>query len=231
MITVNILLVDDEPRMLQLLALYLTPKGYTCTKVSTGREAITTVKEKEFDLLLLDVMMPEMDGWSVCERIRKFSSVPIIMVTARDGNTDIVKGLSKGADDYISKPLDEAVLLARIQAVLRRTNLKQSIQFESIHWDKVQHIITVHHQPISLTPIEFDILGLFLHHQNQLLSREQLIVQIWGYDAEVEDRTVDSHIRNVRDKLRKNGFPVDDYLKTVYGMGYRWTKKKDVTNE
>jgi DNA-binding response OmpR family regulator len=224
---VNILLVDDEPRMLQLLELYLAPRGYICMKVLTGKDAINEVKEKEFDLILLDVMMPEMDGWIVCEQIRKFSSVPIIMVTARDGNKDIVKGLTKGADDYISKPLDEAVLLARIQAVLRRTNMNQSIQFESIHWDMAQHIATVHNQPVSFTPIEFDILGLFLNNQNQLLSREQLIMKIWGYDAEVEDRTVDSHIRNVRDKLRKNGFPVDDYLKTVYGMGYRWLKKKD----
>ncbi|GGE56945.1 response regulator transcription factor [Priestia taiwanensis] len=227
----NLLLVDDEPRMLQLLELYLAPQGYTCTKMNNGKDALDALSKNEFDLVLLDVMMPDMDGWTVCKQIRTFSTIPIIMLTARDGNTDIVKGLTTGADDYISKPFDETILLARIQAILRRTKINQSIQFESIYWNRHQYIVTVHNEPISMTPIEFDILGLFLHNQNQVLSREQLIQKIWGYDSEVEDRTVDSHIRNVRDKLRKSGFSVDDYLKTVYGMGYRWIKKKTENNE
>ncbi|WP_243525896.1 response regulator transcription factor [Bacillus pseudomycoides] len=218
----NILLVDDEPRMLELLALYLTPKGYNCISATSGQEAISYIENQSFKFILLDIMMPKMDGWETCKRIRSFSNVPIIMVTARDQTIDVVQGLKIGADDYITKPFHEDELLARIEAVLRRSNQHEQIQYKGILWDEAQHFISVHEQEVLLTPIEFSLLGLFLRHVNYVLSRDQLIERIWGLDTNTEDRTVDSHIRNLRDKLRKANFPIDEHLKTVYGVGYRW---------
>ncbi|PEY42140.1 DNA-binding response regulator [Bacillus cereus] len=218
----NILLVDDEPRMLELLALYLTPKGYNCISATSGQEAISYIENQSFKFILLDIMMPKMDGWATCKRIRSFSNVPIIMVTARDQTIDVVQGLKIGADDYITKPFHEDELLARIEAVLRRSNQHEQIQYKGILWDEAQHFISVHEQEVLLTPIEFSLLGLFLRHVNYVLSRDQLIERIWGLDTNTEDRTVDSHIRNLRDKLRKANFPIDEHLKTVYGVGYRW---------
>ncbi|WJE53368.1 response regulator transcription factor [Bacillus cereus] len=218
----NILLVDDEPRMLELLALYLTPKGYNCIFATSGQEAISYIENQSFKFILLDIMMPKMDGWATCKRIRSFSNVPIIMVTARDQTIDVVQGLKIGADDYITKPFHEDELLARIEAVLRRSNQHEQIQYKGILWDEAQHFISVHEQEVLLTPIEFSLLGLFLRHVNYVLSRDQLIERIWGLDTNTEDRTVDSHIRNLRDKLRKANFPIDEHLKTVYGVGYRW---------
>ncbi len=218
----NILLVDDEPRMLELLALYLTPRGYNCISATSGQEAISYIENQSFKFILLDIMMPKMDGWETCKRIRSFSNVPIIMVTARDQTIDVVQGLKIGADDYITKPFHEDELLARIEAVLRRSNQPEQIQYKGILWDEAKHFISVHGQEILLTPIEFSLLGLFLRHVNYVLSRQQLIERIWGLDTNTEDRTVDSHIRNLRDKLRKANFPIDEHLKTVYGVGYRW---------
>lgn len=218
----NILLVDDEPRMLELLTLYLTPRGYNCISATSGQEAISYIENQSFKFILLDIMMPEMDGWETCRKIRSFSNVPIIMVTARDQTIDVVQGLKIGADDYITKPFHEDELLARIEAVLRRSNQHELIQYKGILWDEAKHFISVHGQEILLTPIEFSLLGLFLRHVNYVLSRDQLIERIWGLDATTEDRTVDSHIRNLRDKLRKAKFPIDEHLKTVYGVGYRW---------
>lgn len=219
---INILLVDDEPRMLDLLSLYLTPKGYRCTKVTNGQQALKLLEKKPFRLVLLDVMMPDMNGWEVCKQIREFSKVPIIMLTARDQKSDIIYGLHQGADDYVTKPFDEEELLARIEAVLRRTNSNYKIEINGLLWDETRHLVTVQGKEITLTPIEFSLLGLFLNNTNYVYTREQLIERIWGHASETEGRTVDSHIRNLRDKLRKAGFPIDDYLKTVYGVGYRW---------
>ncbi|CAG9613629.1 Response regulator ArlR [Bacillus rhizoplanae] len=226
---INILLVDDEPRMLDLLSLYLAPKGYHCTKATSGKEAISLLEEKEFRLILLDIMMPEMDGWETCVRIREFNSVPIIMLTARDDTQDVVQGLKRGADDYITKPFHEEELLARIEAVLRRTKQHHKVEYKGLVWDEAKHTASVHGNELLLTPIEFSLLGLFLNNVNYVFSREQLIERIWGHTSETEDRTVDSHIRNLREKLRKSLFPIHDHLKTIYGIGYRWaSEEKDI---
>lgn len=226
---INILLVDDEPRMLDLLSLYLALRGYHCTKATSGQEAISLLEEKEFRLILLDIMMPEMDGWETCARIREFNSVPIIMLTARDDTQDVVQGLKRGADDYITKPFHEEELLARIEAVLRRTKQHHKLEYKGLVWDEAKHIASVHGNILLLTPIEFSLLGLFLNNLNYVFSREQLIERIWGHSSETEDRTVDSHIRNLREKLRKASFPIHDHLKTIYGIGYRWaSEEKDV---
>src|SRR5690606_5371563 len=161
----TILLVDDEKRMLDLLDLYLSPKGYHCVKCESGLSAIQYLENNKVDLVLLDIMMPELDGWETCKRIREFSNVPIIMVTARDQTTDIVQGLKIGADDYITKPFDESELLARIEAVLRRSVGKHSkMEFQGLVWDEDEYKVHYQNKPIFLTPKEFAILGLFLKH-------------------------------------------------------------------
>lgn len=218
----KLLLVDDEERMLRLLDLFLSPLGHFCMKATSGQEALDLVQQKEFDLILLDVMMPKMDGWEACFQIRQISNVPIIMLSARNQNYDMVKGLTLGADDYITKPFDEQVLIARIEAVLRRTKKEGFVHFNGIEWDKTRHTVTVYDEKLPLTPIEFSLLGLFLQNINRAYSRDELIEIIWGFQTDIEYRTVDSHIRNIREKLRKAGFPIEDYLETVYKIGYKW---------
>lgn len=219
---ISILLVDDEPRMLDLLSLYLLPLNFNCTKAHSGEEAIIKIAENHFDLILLDVMMPNMDGWETCKKIREFSDVPIIMVTARDQKSDIVKGLKYGSDDYVTKPFHEEELIERIKAILRRTLPMERINFKGMIWDQQKHLATFEDMPIILTPIEFSLLGLFLCNLNQVFSRDHLIQKVWGFQTVTDGRTVDSHIRNLRDKIRKTSFPIDDYLKSVYGIGYKW---------
>ena len=220
----NILLVDDEQRMLDLLGLYLEGEIYHCEKENFGVQAIQRVAEGNFDLILLDVMMPDLDGWSVCKSIREFSEIPIIMLTAKGQNTDIAFGLKNGADDYITKPFDETILLARIEAILRRTVSSDKIGFKNLTLDKENFQACINQKLLDVTPIEFQLLEIFLTHQNHVFSRAQLIEHIWGLTADVDNRTVDSNIRNLREKLRKEGFDVDSSLLTVYGVGYKWQK-------
>lgn len=223
----TLLLVDDEPRMLDLLTIYLSPY-YSCVKKNSGIDAISYVKENHVDIILLDVMMPELDGWSTCQEIRKFSNVPIIMVTARNEKTDIVKGLEIGADDYVTKPFDEGELLARMTAVSRRikNNEGNRILFKGLLLDEDAHELSYEDQPIQLTPKEFSLFVLLVKNPNKVFSRTHLLEVVWGYEAYTEDRTIDSHVRNIRDKLRQADFPIDEYLSTVWGVGYKWNTKK-----
>lgn len=161
----------------------------------------------------------------VCQEIRRLTSVPIIMLTAKNGQDDIVRGLNCGADDYLTKPFSEKVLLARIEAVLRRTRRFHEIRFRGLIWNKQQHTLHVNQREIGITPSEFDLLGTLLNHTDQALSRDQLIENIWGFNSDIEPRTIDSHMRNLRNRLKKAGFPVEDHLRTVYGVGYKWTSK------
>ncbi|OIK13405.1 DNA-binding response regulator [Bacillus sp. MUM 116] len=220
-----VLLVDDEQRMLDLLALYLTPHGYKCIKKSSGMDALTFLVNEKVDIVLLDIMMPEMDGWATCEKIREFSNVPIIMLTARSAKEEVVKGLKKGADDYVSKPFNEEELLARMEAVMRRTiNVQdESLKSNDLNLDEEAFIATYQNQKIPLTVKEFSLLALFINYPNKVFTREHLLTTIWNFKSYVEDRTIDSHIRNLREKLRHVGFPADDHLKTVWGIGYKWS--------
>lgn len=218
----KVLIVDDEKRMQQLLKLYLEPRGYNCYMVSTGGEAIQLLEKDGVDLILLDIMMPDMDGWETAKKIRTFSDTPIIMITARDSSNEMIKGLNIGADDYITKPFEEEVLLARIEAVLRRSNNPKKVEFKGLLWDEEHHELKYNSQDILLTPKEFNMLGIFLKHKRMVYSRERLIEIIWGFDSDTEDRTVDSHVRNIREKCRKVGFPINEHLKTVWGVGYKW---------
>ena len=222
----TILLVDDEPRMLDLLSLYLLPMGYTCIKTSSALDALVYLESHHVDLILLDVMMPEMDGWDACREIKKYWDTPIIMLTAKSEKPDIVKGLNIGADDYILKPFDEEELVARIEAVLRRGKPGDgTISFHGLILKKDSFELLYQNKEILLTPKEFTMMDLFLKNQNKVFSREHLISSIWGFGVSVEDRTIDSHVRNLREKLRKAGFPVDDHLLTVWGIGYKWAGK------
>jgi DNA-binding response OmpR family regulator len=219
----KILLVDDEVRMLDLLALYLAPKGYTCIKMSSAADAIHYLDSESVDLIILDVMMPGMDGWDACKEIRKRFNIPIIMLTARNDKIDVVKGLKLGADDYISKPFDEEELTARIEAVLRRNmGENDNIEFNGLVLNIDSFELLYNHKPVPLTPKEFSLLRVFLQNRNKVFTREHLLSTVWGYTVATEDRTIDSHVRNLREKLRKTGFSVDDYLTTVWGLGYKW---------
>ncbi|MBN8202797.1 response regulator transcription factor (plasmid) [Cytobacillus firmus] len=222
----TILLVDDESRMLDLLALYLTPLGYNCVKKSSAGDAITFIETNPADLILLDVMMPEMDGWTACKEFKKIKDIPIIMLTARSEKPDIVKGLKIGADDYILKPFDEEELVARIEAVLRRTTTEEEIiSFNGLLLKPDSYELFFEDKEILLTPKEFAMVQLFINNRNKVFSRDHLIESVWGYGVSIEDRTIDSHVRNIREKLRKAGFPADEFLLTVWGVGYKWTGK------
>lgn len=212
--------------MLDLLALYLTPLGYNCVKKSSAGDAITFIETNPADLILLDVMMPEMDGWTACKEFKKIKDIPIIMLTARSEKPDIVKGLKIGADDYILKPFDEEELVARIEAVLRRTTTEEEIiSFNGLLLKPDSYELFFEDKEILLTPKEFAMVQLFINNRNKVFSRDHLIESVWGYGVSIEDRTIDSHVRNIREKLRKAGFPADEFLLTVWGVGYKWTGK------
>ncbi|RYG73498.1 response regulator transcription factor [Lentibacillus lipolyticus] len=221
----NVLLVDDEKRMLDLLTLYLKPHHYTCQQAQGAFEALDYLEHQSFDIVLLDIMMPDMDGWKLCQEIRAVSDVPIIMVTARDQKEDVVKGLRLGADDYIAKPINEEELLARMEALLRRNMSSNRVEVHGLVWDENRYELTYQSNPVKLTPKEFMMLGYFLQHPNQVFSRERLIELIWGFDSDTEGRTVDSHVRNMRDKIKQAGFPIEQHLKTVWGVGYKWVNE------
>ncbi|QKY68795.1 response regulator transcription factor [Lentibacillus sp. CBA3610] len=218
----NVLLVDDEKRMLDLLALYLKPYDYNCRKAQGAYEALAYMEEASFDIVLLDIMMPDMDGWEVCREIRNISDVPIIMVTAREQKGDIVKGLKTGADDYITKPFDEDELLARMEALLRRRTPANLIENNGLCWNEDRYVLTYQNKPVKLTPKEFMTIGHLMKYPNRVFTREKLIDLIWGFDSNTTGRTVDSHVRNMREKIKQAGFPIEDHLKTVWGVGYKW---------
>lgn len=223
----KVLLVDDEKRMLDLLALYLQPHQYSCRKARGAYEALAFLEKEPFDIVLLDIMMPEMDGWELCREIRTFSDVPIIMLTAREQQEDIIRGLNLGADDYITKPFNEEELLARMTALLRRRTPKNTIEVNGLLWEEEQFELSYRKESIRLTPKEFLMVGHLMKNNNKVFTREQLIQLIWGYDSETEGRTIDSHVRNVREKIRQSGFPIDDHFITVWGIGYKWINEAE----
>ncbi|AOM84341.1 response regulator transcription factor [Salisediminibacterium beveridgei] len=218
----KILIVDDEARMLDLIALYLKPYGHQVLKETSGADAVERIADEPVDLVILDIMMPDMDGWEVCKEVRSFSDIPVIMLTARDEKEDVVRGLKTGADDYLTKPFDEHELLARIEALLRRSKRQDVEECCGLIWNGQERSLTYEDTAIALTPKEFDTIGLFLRHPGRAFSREEIIETAWGLGSDTEGRTVDTHIRNLREKVRRSGFPVDDHLKTVWGKGYKW---------
>src|SRR5699024_6901716 len=190
----KVLLIDDEERMLELLTLYLKPYPYFCRKAVGAKEGLKFFKEEKFDLILLDIMMPEMNGWEVCREIRQYSDVPIIMVTAREQKEDIVKGLKLGADDYITKHFDEVELVARMDTVLRRKRNINCIEIEWLLMDEDQHKLSYKKKLVKLTPKEFAIIRLFMNNPGRVFSRNQVIDLVLNMDPDTEGRTVDSHV-------------------------------------
>jgi len=219
----RVLVVDDEEDMRHLIEMYLLNSKYNCTKASNGKEALLAIQNEEIDVVLLDIMMPEQDGFEVCEQIRKQSDVPIIFVSAKGEEWDKVKALKLGGDDYIVKPFSPGELMARIEALLRRAGKKQDISKEDyitygeISINKKSRKVTVNKEAITLTLKEYELLNFLIIHANQVLSREQLLERIWGSDYSGSLRTVDTHIKTLRMKLK-----TADYIQTVWGIGYKF---------
>lgn len=220
----KILIVDDERRMVDLVELFLKPQGFKCVKVLDGKEALHVIRTQEIHLVILDIMMPGMDGFEVCTEIRKLSTVPVLMLTAREGKEEVVKGLTLGADDYVTKPFDEEELVARVQALLRRVPepAPVGVASDGYRLDPEGYALVWEEGHVQLTMKEYQLLEAMMKHPKRTYSREQLLAVGWEYDSYTDPRTVDSHIRNLRDKLKKAEFPIDQFLVTVWGIGYRW---------
>jgi DNA-binding response OmpR family regulator len=225
----RILVVDDEPAVTELLAYNLRKAGYEVALAADGREALRLARQFSPDLILLDLMLPEVDGLEVCRELRKTSAVPVIMLTARGEEIDRVVGLELGADDYVCKPFSVRELQARIKAVLRRSTLDQSAAEPStilygrggLRLDVESRIVTVAETTLSLTRLEFDILNLLLVNAGRVLTRERLLEQAWGYDFVGDTRAVDSAIKRLRAKLRRASAEADS-IEAVRGVGYRF---------
>jgi DNA-binding response OmpR family regulator len=224
----KILIVDDDSNIAELIALYLQKEGYETKEVYTGKKGVEAFSSYEPSLVLLDVMLPEMDGYDVCKEIRKTSKVPIIMLTAKCDVFDKVLGLELGADDYIVKPFDPKELIARVKAVLRRaSNVEEKVENKSrivlddLIVDKDNYSVTYQGEVMELPPKELEVLYFLASHPKQVFTREQLLDKIWGYDFVGDTRTVDVHIKRLRDKFE------GDHtwsIKTVWGVGYKFEK-------
>lgn len=220
--TLKILVVDDESRMRKLVKDFLTKKNFQVLEAGNGEEAMDIFyEEKDIALIILDVMMPKMDGWEVCREIRKNSKVPIIMLTARSDERDELLGFDLGVDEYISKPFSPKILVARVEAILRRTgqnNPEDVISAGGIVIDKAAHLATVDGKPMELSFKEFELLTYFLENQGIALSREKILNFVWNYDYFGDARTIDTHVKKLRSKMGDKG----EYIKTVWGMGYKF---------
>ena len=218
----KILVVDDESRMRKLVKDFLVKKQYKVLEAGDGEEAIEVFfGNKDISLIILDVMMPKMDGWEVCKEIRKFSKVPIIMLTAKSEENDELKGFELGVDEYISKPFSPKILVARVDAILRRANkigADMTIEAGDIKIDKAAHIVKVKDKEIELSFKEFELLTYFIENKGTALSRENILNNVWNYDYFGDARTIDTHVKKLRSKLGDCG----DYIKTVWGMGYKF---------
>ena len=218
----KILVVDYESRMRKLVKDFLTKKNFQVLEAGNGEEAMDIFyEEKDIALIILDVMMPKMDGWEVCREIRKNSKVPIIMLTARSDERDELLGFDLGVDEYISKPFSPKILVARVEAILRRTgqsNPEDVLSAGGIVIDKAAHLATVDGNPMELSFKEFELLTYFLENEGIALSREKILNSVWNYDYFGDARTIDTHVKKLRSKMGDKG----EYIKTVWGMGYKF---------
>ncbi|MBE2200976.1 MAG: response regulator transcription factor [Anaerolinea sp.] len=221
----KILIADDEANIRELARLYLEQDGFQVTAVANGVQALAQIKQSPPDLLVLDLMMPEMDGWEVCRRLRMNSNLPILMLTARDDDIDKIVGLEMGADDYLTKPFNPRELVARVRAILRRvgetavSSATQTRALGNTTLDPGSREVSVNGARVALRTKEFDLLLTLMDHANQVLSREQLLDLVWGYEFYGQTRTVDVHIAHLRDKLTGSDLTIE----TVWGMGYKLT--------
>jgi DNA-binding response OmpR family regulator len=226
----RILLVDDEPLILKGLRYTLEQEGYETDSAADGEEAISKFFSGDFDLVLLDVMLPKLDGIAVCQRIREYSSVPIIMLTAKGEDMDKILGLEYGADDYMTKPFNILEVKARIKTILRRashatgTEEKKVIRVRDMEVNVVNRTVTLGGKEIKLTAKEFDLLQLFINNRGKVFSREAMLETVWKYDYTGDARTVDVHIRRLREKIERNTAQ-PEFIFTKWGVGYYFTDK------
>lgn len=218
----KVLVVDDESRMRKLVKDFLVKKDFVVLEAENGAEALDVFFEvKDIALVILDVMMPKMDGWQVCREIRTYSKVPIIMLTAKSDERDELLGFELGVDEYISKPFSPKILVARVEAILRRTNSispDEIIIAGAIEINKAAHLVKVDGKPVDLSYKEFELLTYFVENQGLALSREKILNSVWNYDYFGDARTIDTHVKKLRSKLGEKG----DYIKTIWGMGYKF---------
>ena len=221
----KILITDDDRSIVELMRLYLEKEGYTCITAENGKIALQKFESESPDLIILDVMMPEMDGWQVCREIRKISDVPIIMLTAKGETFDKVLGLELGADDYMVKPFETKELIARIKAVLRRTESKpesaaEEVSFPGLSVNLSNYELKINDKIIEVPPKELELLYFLASNPNRVFTREQLLEEVWGFDYFGDSRTVDVHIKRLREKLEN--INENWQLKTVWGVGYKF---------
>ena len=218
---IKILVVDDEARMRKLVKDFLSKSGYEVLEAEDGSQALDIFFEQnDIALSILDVMMPKMDGWQTCREIRQYSKVPIIMLTAKSDERDELQGFQLGVDEYISKPFSPKILVARVEAILRRTNQMaedEKLEAGGIVLDKTAHSVTIDGQPIDLSYKEFELLAYFLENKGIALSREKILNNVWNYDYFGDARTIDTHVKKLRSKMGEKG----DLIKTIWGMGYK----------
>ncbi|MCI9676570.1 MAG: response regulator transcription factor [Lachnospiraceae bacterium] len=217
----KVLVVDDESRMRKLVRDFLVKSNYDVIEAGDGEEALDRFfANKDIALIVLDVMMPKLDGWQVCKEIRSYSKVPIIMLTARTDEQDELHGFQMGVDEYISKPFSPKILVARIEAILRRTNQlneEETLYCGGIKIDKAAHQVMIDNQPVDLSYKEFELLTYFVENKGIALSREKILNNVWNYDYFGDARTIDTHVKKLRSKMGEKG----DLIKTIWGMGYK----------
>ena len=219
----KILVVDDESRMRKLIKDFLVKNGYEVLEAEDGEKAVDLFYSvKDIALIILDVMMPKLDGWMVCQEIRKNSKVPIIMLTAKSSESDELKGFDLGVDEYISKPFSPKILVARVEAVLRRSNAvhtEEVLRAGDIIIDKSAHMVSIDGNNVDLSYKEFELLTYFVENTGIALSREKILNNVWNYDYFGDARTIDTHVKKLRNKLGEKG---GEYIKTIWGMGYKF---------
>lgn len=219
---VKVLVVDDESRMRKLVRDFLVKKDFEVIEAEDGSQALELFfEDKDISLIILDVMMPKMDGWQVCREIREYSKVPIIMLTAKGDERDELQGFELGVDEYISKPFSPKILVARVEALLRRSKIygaEDRLESGGIIVDKAAHLVIIDGETVELSFKEFELLTYFLENQSIALSREKILNHVWNYDYFGDARTIDTHVKKLRSKMGKKG----DYIKTIWGMGYKF---------
>lgn len=218
----KILVVDDESRMRKLVKDFLVKQNYEVLEAGDGSAALDIFFEhQDIALIILDVMMPKMDGWQVCKEVRNYSKVPIIMLTAKSDEQDELLGFQLGIDEYVTKPFSPKILVARVEAILRRTNQVSDVEFMEfggIQIDKAAHVVTIDGKTIDLSFKEFELLTYFMENKGIALSREKILNSVWNYDYFGDARTIDTHVKKLRSKLGSKG----DMIKTIWGMGYKF---------
>ena len=222
----KVLIIDDDQNICKILKEYLVYEDFDVATANSGKKGLEKIESEAPDLIILDIMLPEMDGWEICQELRPENDIPIIMLSAKTKDTDKIMGLELGADDYVTKPFSPKEVVSRVKAVLRRSSSESKdseketvLSFPELEISKAYRSVKVKGENISLTPKEFDLLLTLASSPRQVFSREKLLNKVWGYDYYGDDRTVDTHIKSLRQKL---GAPARDYIETVWGVGYKF---------